>query len=315
VLSYNRLADVSTNLPPLIKFCDTEGHQLIVVDNGSTDGSIEEITRLSAQSPRTTAVFNKENLGPCGGRNVGFQLAEADYIVCFDDDATMDLEQLKTIPSLFEKYPEAGILTFRVRDPGTNLWECNHGDEPCLVANFHEAGAAYRREVFVRAGYMDPECTYGADGLDMSIRAHAVGYVTQYLPHIIVTHNKLIRSVRIEADRRLKLVYCNVRVLNKLFPSRMAAACSWRVLLRYAVPDICRRDFALAGQLVKEAQRAAIAGKKVYQALPKSTLDFYHNPKLRPDFGNTPVIANYIELQKLKKENSLWVLRQASKQK
>jgi hypothetical protein len=95
----------------------------------------------------------------------------------------------------------------------------------------------------------------------------------------------------------------------------MAAACSWRVLLRYAFPDICRRDFSLAGQLIKEAQRAAIAGKKAYQALPKSTIKFYHNPKLRPDFGNTPVIANYIELQKLKKENSLWVLRQASKQK
>ena len=80
-----------------------ENLRIIVVDNGSTDGSVE---RISKKYPNVEQIHNAENLGFAGGYNIGMQYAVksgADYII-LDIGLTKDelkLEAIMTLEYLF----------------------------------------------------------------------------------------------------------------------------------------------------------------------------------------------------------------------
>ena len=296
VLSHNRLDDLRENLLSLLPTVSAGPHELIVVDNASTDGTGEFLQRLQREWPSLKLILNASNEGVSAGRNAGMRAARGEYIVCFDDDARMSVREMLQIPRAFEKNPQAGILTFRVRHPLTQLWECDYGLEPREVSNFHGAGSAVRREVLERVGYLDEKCFYGAEELDMSIRAHAAGYKTVYWPEFTVFHNKLIRSIRIEADRRIKMLYQKVRILNKYFPAPMALWYSWRCLLRFLIPALGGLRPALATRFITAAWRGVRAGLRAHAGTPAETAAFYHDPQLRPDYGNAPLHVRAKEL-------------------
>lgn len=86
IVTYNRMAQLKITLPAVLaEACD----HIIVVDNGSTDGSRDW---LAAQDdPRLQVLLPKENLGGAGGFETGLRFAVAqydpDWTVVMDDDA------------------------------------------------------------------------------------------------------------------------------------------------------------------------------------------------------------------------------------
>src|SRR5665811_1387112 len=280
VLSHNRIDEIQKNLPPLAE--QTHQIELVVVDNASTDGSREFLSHLKQKYPEMILVLSDNNLNVAGGRNTGFSKTLREFIVALDDDTSITIDTLKTVPEAFDRYPHAGILAFKVCHATTGELQNNLGDQPIAVANFHGAAFAIRKDLFDRIGNLDELCSFGAEEFDFSVRAHAAGYETIYLPEVIVYHNSFQRPGSAGADRREKWIYNYVRVLYKHFPRKFAGLYSARFLFNAMRSGKIVYGFSFAVGLMRYAYRGRRDGISMHAELPNRTIHFYANSGLRP---------------------------------
>jgi glycosyltransferase involved in cell wall biosynthesis len=85
-----------------------ENFELIVVDDGSTDGSLDELQDIN---DKRLKIFEKENGGVSSARNYGIKKATSDYVAFLDADDEWDIAFLETIVQMYELYPNGGIFT------------------------------------------------------------------------------------------------------------------------------------------------------------------------------------------------------------
>ncbi len=304
VVSYNKVDDMRKNLPPLLaERANLDEFEIIIVDNDSTDGSKEFLLELQREHPEITLVLNEKNKGVGGGRNSGWEVAKRDFIVALDDDTKIAIEDIRRIPSLFEKYDKAGILAFRIVHPVTGDLQNPHGDSPCEVANHHGAGFALRRDIYVKIGGNDEEVEYGADELDFAIRVRAQGWQVLYIPELTVFHNPPIRDKPTEVYLDNGYLYGNVRLLYKFFPKKMAVRNSRRYTFIAARAWLAEYGLSSLTRLVKTYKKAKQDGIAVHLSIPRETIDFYNNTALRPEFGNVLLFNKVME--RLKRKQSL----------
>ncbi|HLI49127.1 MAG TPA: glycosyltransferase [Chthonomonas sp.] len=83
----------------------------IIVDDGSTDNSVEVVKRYLPLEPRLRLV-QQENKGVSAARNHGYFEASAssDYLVFFDADDVMEPEMLQTLSAYLDIYPDVGMV-------------------------------------------------------------------------------------------------------------------------------------------------------------------------------------------------------------
>jgi dolichol-phosphate mannosyltransferase len=121
--------DEADNLPQLhrelVQVAADDGYdlQLIVVDDGSTDGSWQVIERLSAEDSRVLGIRFRRNFGKAAALSAGFNAADGDRIVTIDGDLQDDPAE---IPRLLAKLDEGFDVVSgwkRVRhDPWHKVW-------------------------------------------------------------------------------------------------------------------------------------------------------------------------------------------------
>ena len=109
ILSFNRCADIVACLESLLK-STYRPISVIVVDAGSTDGSVEAIrTRF-----RNVSLFELgKNLGYAGNGNIGLQLAleqSADWVLILNDDTTLAPDCIECLVRAGDSNPRAGML-------------------------------------------------------------------------------------------------------------------------------------------------------------------------------------------------------------
>src|SRR5665811_22579 len=88
----------------------TQPHRVVVVDNGSSDGSKELVCD---EYPQIHLIARDRNYGFVGGVNPGIKYAlaqKADYVVLFNNDAVADPTWLSELVKTAEAYPKAGII-------------------------------------------------------------------------------------------------------------------------------------------------------------------------------------------------------------
>jgi len=157
--------------------------EVIVVDNGSKDGTPDMVRR---EYPDVRLFALPENLGVAGGRTAGLRQARGSFMVQLDDDETFPVDTIcDHVVTYFAKYPDAGVLCFNILDPDTNrtadrtvprrdkrmLFE----DTPC--GYFLGGGCAFRAEVLQTVGYYwDMLSPYGSEEFDLSYRILERGY-------------------------------------------------------------------------------------------------------------------------------------------
>lgn len=84
VVSWNTIIELSKCVESL--FCWTENFEIILVDNGSTDGSAEYIKGLMSRRENVKGIFNDENRNFGPAQNQGFAAAEGKYIIALNSD-------------------------------------------------------------------------------------------------------------------------------------------------------------------------------------------------------------------------------------
>lgn len=74
--------------------------ELIIVDDASSDGTLEFVSRQYGEDERITYIINEENLGPSGARNVGVANAKGSWIAFQDSDDEWHMDKLEKQVSL-----------------------------------------------------------------------------------------------------------------------------------------------------------------------------------------------------------------------
>jgi GT2 family glycosyltransferase len=87
VITWNRRAELGPTLDALFAQSCAERLEVVVIDNGSTDGTVEWLTREYPHRVRVLAF--PRNMGACHGRNAGIRAATAPYVCFIDSDAIL----------------------------------------------------------------------------------------------------------------------------------------------------------------------------------------------------------------------------------
>ena len=178
--------------------------QVLVVDNGSTDGSVEWLKEHEIPS-----VFLPENTGFSGAVNVGLKASATPYVILLNNDTEPDChyvgEMIKAIqrsPRIFSVSSKMVQLYHKelMDDAGDMYslmgWAYQRGvgrssakyRRPCRIFSACAGAAIYRREVFQEIGYFDEMHFAYLEDLDVGYRARIAGYDNVYCPTALVYH-------------------------------------------------------------------------------------------------------------------------------
>jgi GT2 family glycosyltransferase len=184
-----------------------EDFETVVVDNGSTDDSVEFVTR---NFPGTRVLPLGENRGFSVAVNAGIRAMSSELVALLNNDTELDPGWLQILVQAADAHPEAGLFASKLVDfhdrrlldgAGDVLrrsglpYRLGHGevdrgqyDEPAFVFGACAAAALYRRSLFEEIGLFDEDFfAYCEDG-DLSFRAQLAGYSCLYLPGAVVYH-------------------------------------------------------------------------------------------------------------------------------
>jgi GT2 family glycosyltransferase len=107
ILSYNKRELTSSCLTSIFKHIPEREYEVIVVDNASSDDSVEYIKK---NFPKVKLVENTKNSGFAGGCNVGAKHAKGDYILFLNNDAELSSNPLPQMVEVFDNHPDAGVV-------------------------------------------------------------------------------------------------------------------------------------------------------------------------------------------------------------
>jgi GT2 family glycosyltransferase len=210
IVNTNELHHLRKCLPSLARQ-QYPNSEILVVDNASTDGSIEYVT---SEFPRIRWVQNAANLGYAAANNAGFRHARGDYVVVLNPDTMVEPDWLCELVAEMEVHPEVGLATpkilimdnpDRINACGneisfTGLTSCRGLNQP--ASNFQQAetvsaisGAAFiiKRSVLDQIGGFDEDFFIYYEDTDLSLRAMLAGYTCLFVPTSIVYHKYAFR--------------------------------------------------------------------------------------------------------------------------
>jgi glycosyltransferase involved in cell wall biosynthesis len=191
--------------------------QLVVVDNGSSDGTARWLGSISAVSGMSLEVLGEPRPGVCRAKNAGLAAAKGDILAFIDDDCYVCGSYLDDVLDVFDS-PDVGYMGGRVllHDPADMPITIRESTEPLRIPPrsfvraglLHGANMAFRREAIEAIGGFDVLLGPGAplrsgDDTDVQARVSAAGYAGVYAPTPTVRHHHGRRDLEV-VDR---LVY------------------------------------------------------------------------------------------------------------
>ena len=180
--------------------------EVILVDNGSTDGSCSFVT---ANYPWVRLIELSENFGFCGAVNAGIRAAKAPYVLLLNNDTEVKEDFVEEMLAAIRRHKNAfscgaRMVQYHDRDRLDDVgnyycalgWSFARGRGKDIHAYETEdkifsacAGAAiYRKKIIEKIGYFDEEHFAYLEDTDIGYRARIYGYENWYAPKAIVYH-------------------------------------------------------------------------------------------------------------------------------
>lgn len=225
--------------------------EVIVVENGSTDGSQQF---LAEKYPGVTVLLQGKNLGFAGGVNVGIEYALAQgytAVALFNNDAVADkdwLEQLqkgledqavgittctfmsadgKHLDSTGDLFTNWGLPYPRGRDEIST----KQYDRQTEIFGASGGASLYRVSMLKEIGLFDEDFFAYYEDVDLSFRAQLAGWKVKYIPESIAYHDTGSTSRKIKGFTTYQTMKNQPLVVFKNVPRRLM----WRVLWRFTI--------------------------------------------------------------------------------
>jgi len=193
--------------------------EIIIVDNGSTDGTIHFLNSL--KWPNLKIIKNKKNLGFAKGNNQGLEVAKGDFVMILNSDTIVQKGTLEKLVEFTKDTPLYAVSPLLVNPNGTiqeeyymrfpNLWQIfgyHHplwrffalktplkrlifsqiGKEPTAVEQLPGAALIASREVWDKVGLLDEDYQFLYEDVDWCWRAKKTGVRLYVLPEAKVVH-------------------------------------------------------------------------------------------------------------------------------
>ncbi len=233
----------------LVECLDSLFHQtfknfeVIVVDNGSRDGSAEYVR---SRYPEVTVVGLSMNKGFAGGSNAGIRVASGKYIALLNNDTRTDPEWLAQLLETAEASPGAGMWASKIlsydkpdlidnvglllyRDGlarGKGRLERDQGQYDQGGEALFPSGCAglYRRTMLDDIGLLDEEFFAYADDVDLGLRGRIAGWGCIYVPTARVYHRYSSSSSTYSPLKAFLAERNRIWVLLKYYPAELVAA-------------------------------------------------------------------------------------------
>lgn len=183
--------------------------KVIVVDNGSTDGSVAFLQAGKWDKPDLECIFLNENTGFCHAVNVGIKASGSAYVILLNNDTKVQENFVKSLYDAIVQDDKAFSVSARML-----MWDRpdlidDAGDRYCVLGWAYSRGkgksaevynkktevfsacggaAIYRRSVFEEIGYFDELHFAYLEDVDMGYRAKIYGYRNYYAPDAAVLH-------------------------------------------------------------------------------------------------------------------------------
>jgi len=172
-------------------------YEVIVVDDGSFDGSINSIYDVKNRYKDVSIRYNRQdNKGPSSARNTGLSFANGGIIAFTDDDCIPNKDWLSQIKGAFKKNPEiAGVGGKTVTIP-ENITPLTHQVEDDLDYSFPSCNVAYKKEALVKVGGFDENFPFPGhtvkflptnEDWDLTYKIQDIGKIN-YNSEMIVVH-------------------------------------------------------------------------------------------------------------------------------
>jgi GT2 family glycosyltransferase len=247
VLNYNRRDELRQTLDCLTKAIQYPNVEIIVVDNGSTDGSAEMVR---AEFKDVTLIALEKNYAT-PARNFFYKQAKGKYVFSYDDDSFPATPSTVTEAVLFlEQRPEIAAISFFCYQPITGFAESGElqrfGFSGDAISGYEglffvEGGMCIRNDAFSKIEGYDTDFIWGAEGADLTLQLYNRGMKTIYYPQIATLHMKSQRnrnnSINIKFFTRNYLW-----TLAKHFPIYAAVPLSILYILRKILAMILHPD-------------------------------------------------------------------------
>lgn len=191
ILSWNRRADLRTSLAQISKN-NYPNLEIIVVDNGSTDGAPEMVT---SEFPGVKLISLQKNIG-IAGINEGFKEAKGEYILSLDDDSYPAPDAIEKSIPILEKDKNIAVIAFNFIN--TNTKKSESPDWPENVFTFMGGGAIFRKRTLEEVGYFDADFFIYCCEFELAIRilSHNSAYKMKHFTDIIGYHQLAATNLR-----------------------------------------------------------------------------------------------------------------------
>ncbi len=188
-------------------------YEIIIIDNGSTDKSVEFIKNtFAAKLSKIRIVELKENFGPAKARNEGVKISRGNYIGFLDNDTEVDKDWIVEAIKGFQSFEEIAAIQCKLlllKDKhrfdyageylsslGFLIQVAAYGEEDKGQYDFtnrilsaKSAGMFIKKSVFEHIGGFDEDFFIFMEETDLNWRCRLAGYEIVFWPQSIVYHN------------------------------------------------------------------------------------------------------------------------------
>lgn len=210
ILTFNSVRFIKSCLDSLFAQ-DNRDFEVIIVDNGSGDGTVSLVKK---RYPQVILIENKQNLGTCVARNQGIQISRGRWILTLDCDVILENDFLSEISKTIKDLPSkigilqpkilkanrntiysTGILLSSLRrfyDIGRDEIDNGQFNSSRYIFGACSAAAFYNRdmleEIKENTGYFDKRFFFLVEDVDLSWRAQRRGWKALYYPEAVCYH-------------------------------------------------------------------------------------------------------------------------------
>ena len=217
--------------------------ELILVDNGSTDGSLDCLHRTNL--PALRLICNLENRGFGRAVNQGIAVARGQFIALVNNDVCLDSNWLEEMERGFKNHSEIGMYASKIlfaKDPNRidKVGHLIYSDGQCYGRGHREqdigqynqieevlwpdgAAAIYCAEVFHEIGLFDEEFFAYCDDSEFGMRAQLFGWKCLYIPTALAYHDRSATLGVYAPDKVFLLERNRIWLAIKLMPAQQLA--------------------------------------------------------------------------------------------